>query len=209
MSFIRPEAVATLRRYGEPVFFAIIAGFCFWKGATLLGAGSWFGLLPMAIFMISSLAVVGTIERALVSRRSGSNGPGVVSIQEGRISYFGPDGGAVLAFDALISVDITTNDLGPWEIDLHWVLSDEIGQTVAIPASAANAEALLDTLGGLPGFDNMAVVVAMGSTENANFRIWRRKPDNGTFPDQGEPRTGARISPLPQGRSEPPRSSER
>jgi hypothetical protein len=175
MSFIRPEALATIRRFGEPVFFAVIAGVCFWKGATLIGKGSWFGLLPIAIFALCSFAVIGTVERALVSRRSGRNGPGVVSIHEGRISYFGPEGGAVLALDALTSVDIMTNDLGPWEDDVHWVLRDEMGQMVTIPASAANADTLLDTLGGLPGFDNMAVVLAMGSTENAEFRIWRRK----------------------------------
>ena len=40
MSFLRPEAVAAVRRYAEPVLYAGLAGLCFWKGLTLAAAST-------------------------------------------------------------------------------------------------------------------------------------------------------------------------
>ena len=45
---------------------------------------------------------------------------------------------------------------------------------VAIPGGAKDAGRLLDVLGALPGFDHIAVVAAMGSTEDARFPLWSR-----------------------------------
>ena len=102
-------------------------------------------------------------------------GPGIVSVQEGRISYLGPLGGAIMARDALISVDIVTSANVIRSADLHWVLTDEAHQKVAIPGSAADADKLLDALGVLPGFDHEAIVRAMKSEGNDRFRVWRRQ----------------------------------
>lgn len=171
MSLVRPEAVEAIRRYAEPAIFGLVAALCLWKSVALLAAGAWIGLAPLALGLLAAFATLGTAERALVARRSASAGPGIVTVQEGRISYFGPHGGATVAVDALVGIDIVIE--GEPAV-ARWELTDEIGKRLAIPASAANAGALLDVLGGLPGFNNMAVVLAMGATEPDRTPIWRR-----------------------------------
>ncbi len=174
MSFVRPEVVDAARRYGEPAVYAAIAALCLWKGVALMAAGAWIGLAPLALGLVAAFAVLGTAERALVARRSAAAGPGFVTVQEGRISYFGPHGGATVEVDALVRVDIVTED--GTASGTRWELTDEVGKRLAIPASAANAGTLLDVLGGLPGFNNMAVVLAMQSDQAGRTPIWRRAP---------------------------------
>jgi hypothetical protein len=174
VSFVRPEVAEAIRRYGEPAIYAAIAALCLWKGVALLAAGAWIGLAPMALGLVAAFAVLGTAERALVARRSAAAGPGIVTVQEGRISYFGPHGGATVAVDALVRVDIVTGDDDAG--DARWELTDEMGKRMSIPAGAANAGTLLDVLGGLPGFNNMAVVLAMRAEEPGRTPIWRRTP---------------------------------
>ncbi len=175
MSFLRPEAVAALARYAEPAFYAALAGAFLWKGVSLVGGGDWIGLALLVPGALAAFAALGTAERALVSRQSARAGPGVVSVREGRISYLGPHGGATVAIDALVRVDILHDAGSAFSADARWELTDEDGQRLSIPAGAANAEALLDVLGGLPGFNNMAVVLAMQATGPDRRAIWRRR----------------------------------
>lgn len=196
MSFVRPEAAEAIRRFGEPALYAAVAAFCLWKGIEMLAGGAWVGLAPLALGLVAAIAVLGTTERALVARRSARAGPGVVSVQEGRISYFGPHGGASVAVDALVRVDIVTDGAagagsfdrtfggtldGTFDGGARWELTDETGQRLKIPASAANAGALLDVLGGLPGFNNMAVVLALQADPPGRAPIWRRPPSSGAL----------------------------
>ena len=174
MSFIRPEAAAAIRRYAEPAFYAAIAGACFWKGIAAAGGGNWLGLALLLPGALAAFAAIGTAERALVARRSARAGPGIVSVQEGRISYLGPYGGASVAIDTLVRIDIVTDRLSGFARGARWELTDEEGQRLSIPASAANADALLDVLGGLPGFNNMAVVLAMQGESQGRRPVWRR-----------------------------------
>ena len=174
MSFFRPEAVAAVRRWGEPALYAVVLFGGGWYGFALLNQGGWVGVVVLAIAAFAGLALFHAVERSIVAWRGRAQGPGVVAVQEGRISYFGPQGGAVLALDALVLIEIVTSDGGPFEVDLHWVLQDEIGQIIAIPGGAAGTQDLLDRLGSLPGFDHIAVISAMGSTQSGRFRLWRR-----------------------------------
>jgi hypothetical protein len=52
------------------------------------------------------------------------------------------------------------------------LLSD--GPPLFIPQSADRSGALLKRLQELPGFDNLAFIVAMGSSEDARFLCWKR-----------------------------------
>lgn len=174
MSFLRPEAVAALARYAEPALYAALAGGFLWKGVSLVGGGNWIGLALLVPGAIAAFAALGTAERALVSRRSAQAGPGIVNVREGRISYFGPHGGATVAIDSLVRVDIVRDAGSGFAADARWELTDEEGQRLSIPASAASADSLLDVLGGLPGFNNMAVVLAMQTGAPGRRAIWRR-----------------------------------
>lgn len=173
MSFLRPEAVATVRRYAEPALYAAIAAFFLWRGTAHLAAGSWLGAALLLPGALAALAALGAVERALVARRSAVAGPGVVRVQEGRISYLGPHGGAVVAVDALVRIDIVS-DAAASAGGTRWELVDDEGQRLSIPASAADADRLLDVLGGLPGFNNMAVVLAMRDDASGRRPVWRR-----------------------------------
>ena len=50
-----------------------------------------------------------------------------------------------------------------------------------IPNGAVGAERLLTALSALPGFDNDAVIRAMGSTADAVFLIWRKPGSQGAI----------------------------
>lgn len=177
MSFIRPEAAAAIRSAAEPVIFAAIAGFCFWKGIAAASAGAWLGLTLLLPGALAAFAAIGTAERALVARRSRRAGPGMVRVQEGRIIYLGPHGGATAAIDGLIRVDIVTERRSAFANGARWELTDEEGQLLSIPASAAGADALLDVLGALPGFNNMAVVLAMQGGSSGRHAVWQRRSE--------------------------------
>jgi hypothetical protein len=72
---------------------------------------------------------------------------------------------------------IETNDSGPWGADVWWVL-EGAGERMAWPQGATGDEAMLPTLRSrLAGFSDMAVVDAMGCTDNARFVCWARSPD--------------------------------
>lgn len=76
-------------------------------------------------------------------------------------------------WDDLESVEILTTDEGPFADDVFWLLLSVAGGC-AVPGSAASSGDLLARLQALPGFDNEAVIRAMGSTKNARFELWRR-----------------------------------
>ncbi len=174
MSFIRPEAEAALRRYGELAIYGGVAAWGLWQGAVLLGRGAWTGGVLLAIGVLAALGLFGAVERTLVAWRGRRAGPGTVNVREGQIAYFGPLGGAIMAMDALTRVGIRTTERGGIAGDLFWVLEDEFGQMVEVPGGADGAVALLDRLGTLPGFDHRAVVMATASREPGMVDVWTK-----------------------------------
>ena len=174
MSFIRPEAAKTISTWAEPVIYAGVAVICGVKGIGLLANGHGVGVVLAAIGLFAIFAFYGAVTRSVYAQRMREKGPGIVSILEGRISYLGPLGGAILARDALVSIDIVTNSTAYGRADLHWVLVDESNQKIAIPGAATDAGKLLDALGALPGFDHEAIVRAMKAHGNERFPVWRR-----------------------------------
>ncbi len=84
------------------------------------------------------------------------------------------DGGApaaTLRWEELRAVRLLTTSAGPAE-DVFWVLQGEV--TLVVPQGQSGA--LLDHLARLPRFDSMAVIAAMGSTDDAEFLIWEGDP---------------------------------
>ena len=78
-----------------------------------------------------------------------------------------------LHWSDLVEVSIFTTDGGPFVDDLFWVLSGETS-TCLVPSEADGTKELLAHLQKLPGFDNEAVIRAMGSAENAMFVCWSK-----------------------------------
>lgn len=85
--------------------------------------------------------------------------------------------GEPIPWASLSRVYIHTTDAGPFANDLFWVLERSDGRKHCVPMGSEGETELLTTMQHrLHGFDNMAVVDAMGSTENAEFLVWQR-PD--------------------------------
>ena len=80
-------------------------------------------------------------------------------------------------WDDLQEVGIVTTDEGPAAEDVFWILLGANGRC-AVPGGADGMKELLARLQQLPGFDNGAVIKAMGSTANANFLCWKRSSED-------------------------------
>ncbi len=97
---------------------------------------------------------------------------------------FSADGTAPvsMAIGDLAAVVIETNDSGPWGDDVVWhLLGRAGGSALSVPQSAENFSPLLERLQSLPGFDNEAVIEAMGSTGLNAFLCW--EADEAVRPD--------------------------
>lgn len=80
----------------------------------------------------------------------------------------------VLAWSEVGRVTIVTNDSGPLADDLYWIIqARDPRRYLTLPMGADGEHELLHAMQErLTGFDNMAVVEAMGSAENASFLVW-------------------------------------
>ena len=99
-----------------------------------------------------------------------------VVITDESVTRFRPDGvQESVRWDDLVEVGIITTDEGPWSDDVFWVLmASDRKSGCAVPQGAEGADKLLEALQKLSGFDNEAVIKAMGSTTNARFVCWRK-----------------------------------
>lgn len=79
-----------------------------------------------------------------------------------------------VAWAELKEVSIVTNDEGPFALDVMWLLVGETGGCV-VPQGATGEDELLAKLQSLAGFDNEAVIAAMGSTTNRKFVCWEKR----------------------------------
>ena len=168
MSFVRPEALHALTRWREVLF-----------GAGVVLAGLWlFNLGGPFYALLGALVVAVGAGLAIVALRrlrfpAGQGGPGVVEVDERRITYFSVLGGRDMSIDALERVEIRTTGNGPAETDLFWLFHALGEPPLIIPGDAAGVGALFDVLSALPGADFDRVTAASGSTRDETFVIWQ------------------------------------
>ncbi|GHU06754.1 hypothetical protein FACS1894158_14110 [Betaproteobacteria bacterium] len=79
-----------------------------------------------------------------------------------------------IQWSELKEVAVITTDEGPFVDDVFWVLSGA-DTGCLVPGEADGAKELLARLQKLPGFNNEAAILAMGSTENAKFVCWSKQ----------------------------------
>ncbi|WP_343080750.1 hypothetical protein [Ostreiculturibacter nitratireducens] len=160
---IRPEAVATLRRWREVAGSAAILAFGLW----MFSLGGWI-LAPAGIGLVALALGLGVIALRRMRFARGGSAPGVVEVDEGQVGYFGPDFGGFLSLRELVEIRL---------VDLHgvprWRLKQADGQVLLIPASAKGAEALFDAFAALPGIDMGRLTAALDARENAQV-LWQR-----------------------------------
>lgn len=102
--------------------------------------------------------------------------PERVVVTDGTVTRYRTDGvQESIRWHDLSEVGLVTTDEGPYSEDVFWMLLGPDQKTgCAVPQSADGADNLLVALQKLPGFDNEAVIKAMGSTSNARFVCWRK-----------------------------------
>lgn len=164
MSFIRPEARASLWRWRELIVAAVVLlmglrwvlgafGLLFWAGWLLLIVGT-------------AIAIVGAQRLRF---RLGHGGPGVVQVDEGQIAYFGPLTGGVVALSELtqLALDHTSKPA-------HWVLQQPGQEPLHIPVNAEGTETLFDVFASLPGLRTERMLAELRKPGPHHVVIWER-----------------------------------
>ncbi|MCC5956294.1 MAG: hypothetical protein JJU07_09330 [Natronohydrobacter sp.] len=161
MSLIRPEIIATLRRWSEVLTGLGVALFGLWA---LQARDAFFqGLAGLVILAGIALAVIGW--RRMRFHRD-ATAPGVVQIVEGQISYYGPTDGGFIAVSDLVELHLV--DRGT-----SWLLIAQDGTRLEIPVAATGADALFDAFTRLPDLRMQALLDALDAPEPAPARaIW-------------------------------------
>ncbi|EKE43718.1 hypothetical protein OCGS_2052 [Oceaniovalibus guishaninsula JLT2003] len=163
MSFLRPEIRAALHRWREALIGAAMVAAGLLLVVTEGGLWRWLGLL---------LALAGAAILREGVRRSrrlpDGQGPGMVEVDERRITYLSARGGGSISIDALAEVDIVTLDHAAF-----WALSDREGTALSIPASASGAAQIYDALSPLPGYSPDRALAAARAGRPGRVTIWR------------------------------------
>ncbi len=162
MAFIRPEALATLKRWREALVIGAILVLGLWWGLTGLG---FIALTGWALVVISAALLYAAIQRARF--RGGHGGLGVVEIDERQIAYLAPIGGGILSLDALTEIAVAPDRAGlpVWQLRAGM-------EILTIPASAEGTDALFDMLTALPGA-NIEAAIRMSHDKPTNrVVIW-------------------------------------
>ncbi len=164
MSFMRPEATATLARWqGVLISLAVLASglLIIWRS---FGITFWLGVI---IALAGAISLVAALQRLRFA--AGAGGPGVVDIDEGAIGYFGPLGGGVIARSEMTALALDRTGK-----PAHWALSQPDQPDVMIPLTASGADALFDVFAALPGMRTERMLTEMHRTAPGRIVLWQK-----------------------------------
>ena len=98
-----------------------------------------------------------------------------VTFDDSSVRRVTPEGGVVeVRWDDLAEVRVETIAGGPFVEDMYWKIVDASGVEVTVTGESMTDD-LLARLQALPGFDHEEMIVAMGSTQEARFVLWRER----------------------------------
>lgn len=167
MSFLREDAVRPLLRWAETAAYGALtaAGIGWlWPDA---GDPLWRWLAPLAVSALGFWF----IRAAAVSALSAAKGaaPGVVLIDERRITYLGPHDGGFASLNEIRRIEIVRD---------RWVLTDSEGALI-VPVAAEGAAALPDAFSALPRFSAGRALQALAAADPRPVTIWTRGAEDG------------------------------
>lgn len=174
---LRPELRETLRRGREALAGLCVVLFALWWGTGTFGLTRW---LAVALGLFGAALVWTGVQRWRFVR--GGGGPGVVEVDERRLTYWGPLSGGTVDLDDLLRLD-----LHPGGRPVHWLLTPRSGEALAVPVDAQGAEALLDLFTALPGLRIEALLAALARREGPAVTLWS-SPNVVAFPRPPERR---------------------
>ena len=162
MSFIRPSSRAVLQHWAETL--------C---GLGILGIGVWWiiggaGLLSWVGWAVAALGLLLTYTGIQHARfRGNRGGPGVVVVDEGRVTYMGPLTGGSIALPELRALL-----LDPGQHPGHWILQQPGQPDLHIPLNAEGSDALFDAFASLPGIRTEFMLAQMKQRGDTAIAIW-------------------------------------
>ena len=164
---IRPEARAQIARWRDALIGAcvLLLGL-YWAFFTGGGLLHWIGY---AVALVGIALTYMGVQRGRFS--AGQGGPGIVTVVEGRIGYFGPHGGGIADVGAM-----TRLILDPRSDPPHWILHRPGEPPLAIPLTAEGADGLFDAFATLPGLNTEAMLSRMHAGGDAPVTVWQRRP---------------------------------
>jgi hypothetical protein len=160
---IRPEARVLLRHWRDALI-----------GLAVLAFGAWLATQPSPVIrgLGFVVAVAGLALTVVGTRRARfavlAEGPGVVQVIEGQITYWGPEAGGFIALRELEALDLSADGE-------CWRLRAADGTRLDIPRGARGAEALFDAFAQLPGVDMAHLLRRIGAAPTPGDQaVWRR-----------------------------------
>ncbi len=173
---IRPDLRERMERWSEPALGAAVLALGLWtatRGGWLLAAGGGMVAALGAGWLVLAL-------RRLRFRGQG-DAPGLVELDESRITYMGPQIGGSISLDELTEIRLLS-----LRGRRAWRLRQADGQVLLVPLDAAGAEVLFDAFSSLPGLSSAALVAALAgdsapsgqslpARDGGDRLVWRRQ----------------------------------
>jgi len=99
----------------------------------------------------------------------------VVSFDDVGISAVYPDGTTeAIAWSEVQRITIETNESGPAGADFWWIFESDAKRCAFPKGATGESEAIDAAPSRFPGFNDIAVIQAIGSTSDARFVCWER-----------------------------------
>lgn len=166
MDLIRPELRARFWRYRD----VIAGGF-----VTIFGAGWAVSSVGFMVILGTSMSIAGSLlifaglQRARF--RAVSHGAGLISLDEGQVTYFGPFGGGATHIDNLVQVDLSPPEAPDEAPD--WLLLSSNGEALRIPVNAEGADLLFDVFAKLPDMQTERMLRLLKNPPKDHVAVWR------------------------------------
>lgn len=169
LSFIRPPVTAHFTKWREAYFVGAVLLLGLWlfmRGSETLNLilqG-----LGLVVSLIGIILLRTTIQRIRFKRTEIA--PGIVTITEREINYFGPLTGKTISLDSLHKIELRQSEA----YAAIWVLHNTEGDPMIVPTSAKGSESLFDAFTSLSGVQMDTLVAALNQTPIRNQLIWKR-----------------------------------
>ena len=164
MTFVRPEIWQAAVRFRDALAGIAVSFLGLYMA---LGNSASLTVLGTSMAIAGALLVFAGIQRGRF--RTGAGGSGVVMVDEGQVTYYGPiEGGSVVIAD-LLRVELDPGAAPSSE----WVLTESHANNLRIPVNAEGAEALFDVFSGLDGLQTEKMLAAIEGTRGQQVEIWR------------------------------------
>ena len=169
MEFVRPEIRQFVWRYSDALVGVAVS---FFGIGWALSSVGFMVTLGYSVTIAGALLIFAGIQRGRF--KVDPNGVGMVTIDEGQVTYFGPYDGGIFKIDDLTEVDLLTDSTG----QRYWTLIANGQEPLTLPLNAIGADALFDVFNGLPGMQTNHLLCAVESATGEHVMIWRRNPSS-------------------------------